>query len=86
MQVIDGSSKLWSEEPDKAALRKRTSFIAGDFFKSGALRVCFAFRKAHCCALRPRINMQLTGGDMCHVLSCHVTAALLMPAPLPLRA
>ena len=44
MQVIDRSRKLWSEEADKAALRERTSFVAGDFFKSGAMRVCLRQR------------------------------------------
>ena len=44
MQVIDRSRKLWSEEADKAALRERTSFVAGDFFKSGALRACLRQR------------------------------------------
>ena len=44
VQVIARSSKLWSEEADKAALRERTSFVAGDFFKSGALHVCLRQR------------------------------------------
>lgn len=46
-QVVARSSKLWSEEADKAALRQRTTFVGGDFFKSGVLLVCL--RQRHTC-------------------------------------
>ncbi len=36
-QVIARSRQVWSKEADKADLRSRTAFVAGDFFRSGAL-------------------------------------------------
>lgn len=82
MQVIDRSRKLWSEEADKAALRERTSFVAGDFFKGGALRICVRQAYAVCAASRTQ-DMQVTDGSMCFALPGRLSAALVKLAALP---
>ena len=51
MQVVARSSKLWSEDADKAALCERTTFVEGNFFKSGALFVVCLVQKGTICAL-----------------------------------
>ena len=82
MQVVARSSKLWSEEADKAALRERTTFVGGDFFKSGELRVCSGSEK-HMPALPAFPNdMQLPGCNTCPAFL--VTAAQPFLAPRPL--
>jgi len=35
-QVIDNARERWDKDADKAALRKRVTFVGGDFFKQGA--------------------------------------------------
>ena len=36
MQVIDNAREVWDKDASKTALRKRVSFVGGDFFKKGA--------------------------------------------------
>ena len=35
-QVVDNAREQWDKDSDKAALRKRVSFVGGDFFSKGA--------------------------------------------------
>ena len=49
VQVIARSSKLWSEEADKAALRERVTFVGGDFFRSGVLHSCLRPKSCSVC-------------------------------------
>ena len=36
VQVIDNAREVWDKDESKTALRKRVSFVGGDFFKKGA--------------------------------------------------
>ena len=82
MQVIDRSRKLWSEEADKAALRERTSFVAGDFFKSGVLYVCWSLRFM-ISALPASLQTCFTDGGTYLALPGCLCAALVKLAALP---
>ena len=35
-QVTDNAREVWDKDDSKTALRKRVSFVGGDFFKKGA--------------------------------------------------
>ncbi len=35
-QVVDNAREQWDKDSDKAALRKRVSFVGGDFLSKGA--------------------------------------------------
>ena len=62
MQVVARSSKLWSEDADKAALHKRTTFVGGDFFNSGVLLVGLLGAEGYpCVRYQPTNNLQHTG-------------------------
>ena len=34
--MIDNARERWDKDADKSALRKRVTFVSGDFFKQGA--------------------------------------------------
>ena len=36
VQVTDNAREVWDKDESKSALRKRVSFVGGDFFKKGA--------------------------------------------------
>lgn len=39
MQVTDNAREVWDKDESKSALRKRVSFVGGNFFKKGACLV-----------------------------------------------
>ena len=84
-QVVARSSKLWSEDADKAALHKRTTFVGGDFFNSGVLFVvCLVQNGTRVCATSLPKTCSTLAQICASFLKAHLCAALLTPASLPM--